>query len=293
MILAESVNSAATGDAVMLIINVIMAIIAFTSAACAILTFNHQKKRSKKAEACRLAAHYANVILKKNAFITSVFSNSGVDKYIKDHVDMREIHEFDRNEMTRILDSNAITCDEFVGKVLEVDPKVIFNCRMTSACSGIERDITFSGYIEVDAETGEKKLCNEAFLVNDFLQEITELLNQLEWFGMNFQYGVADEELLYQSLHKTYLSMVWMLYPIISYNNINNQDKLYTNVIWLFNEWRKRLTMINRKAERKRKRFQKRADKRSAKAKKEQVKAEKEKQKANAVSAEVHKGQPV
>ena len=88
------------------------------------------------------------------------------------------------------------------------------------------------------------QVINGQFLQVDFNQEISGLLNELEWFAMNCKYGLADEGLLYQSLHQTFLSTVWMLYFFISSRNENNADKLYTNLCWLFIKWRDRLMEI-------------------------------------------------
>ena len=298
MVLAEC--APVPTDNTSLIVNIIMAVIALVSAVFAVLTYNHQRNRSKKAEACNLAAHYAKIILEKNSFISSVFAETGIDQFIKQNIDYGEIRDFDYSEMKRLLEKKNLTCDEFIKRVYNVDPFVILNCRIARAHNPIERDLTAFDYIEVNKDTGEQKLRNEKFLLGDFLQELTELLNQLEWFGMNFQYEVADEALLYQSLHKTYLSMVWMLYPRISYSNVNNEDKLFTNIIWLFDKWRSRLEKITTEAQSKKESLQRRADKRRTKAEKrlkqadrEREKAEKDSKKAAQVRAKVHKGQKV
>ena len=298
MVLAEC--APAPTDNTSLIINIVMAAIALVSAVFAILTYTHQRNRSKKAEACNLAAYYAKTIIEKSSIISSVFAQTGIDQYIRANIDYREIKDFDRSEMEKLLEKRSLACDDFVRKIYHVDPFVILNCRLAKAHTSIERDMTALDYIEVDKETGEQRLRNEKFLVEDFLQELTDLLNQLEWFGMNFQYEVADETLLYQSLHKTYLSLVWMLYPIISYNNVNNEDKLFTNVVWLFDKWRSRLDRITTKAQNKKRAIQKKADRRrikadkkAAKADQERARAEEDSRKADQVRAKVHRGQRV
>ena len=155
-----------------------------------------------------------------------------------------------------------------------------------------------------DARTGVALSDELKFLAQSYgtlyNKDKEDLLNQLEWFGMNFQYEVADETLLYQSLHKTYLSLVWMLYPIISYNNVNNEDKLFTNVVWLFDKWRSRLDRITTKAQNKKRAIQKKADRRrikadkkAAKADQERARAEEDSRKADQVRAKVHRGQRV
>lgn len=67
---------------------------------------------------------------------------------------------------------------------------------------------------------------------------ICETLNNLEYFSLHFNYGLADKITVYQSLHQTYLKMVQMLYYDISINNAPGKQKLYTNVIELFNDWK-------------------------------------------------------
>ena len=60
------------------------------------------------------------------------------------------------------------------------------------------------------------------------------LLNNLEFFAMHFMNDVANEEIVYRSLHKTYID--------ICLNNVKDGSKLYTNVIALYNKWKERAT---------------------------------------------------
>lgn len=69
---------------------------------------------------------------------------------------------------------------------------------------------------------------------------ITSLLNKLEYMAMEFRTGLADEEIVYQSLHQLYLSLVKSLYGSIALVNIKQTDKYYSNVIWLYGKWAER-----------------------------------------------------
>lgn len=55
---------------------------------------------------------------------------------------------------------------------------------------------------------------------------------------MNFTHKTADDSVIYQSLHSSYLSIVRALYYDISSNNKPGGDKLYTNAIELFDIWK-------------------------------------------------------
>lgn len=56
---------------------------------------------------------------------------------------------------------------------------------------------------------------------------------------MHFKHKTADESVIYQSLHQTYLRSIPYLYYYIANANSDPSEKLYTNVIWLYEEWNK------------------------------------------------------
>ena len=84
---------------------------------------------------------------------------------------------------------------------------------------------------------------------------------------MQCRYGVADEKLLYQSLHQTFLAEVQLLYLQISIVNKSSEDKYYTNTIWLFEKWKKRLMKYRAKNQRARMRAVKKIERAKEEAK--------------------------
>lgn len=260
MLLTETVNITLSGDWTSAIFDGLMFLVAVISAFYAYRAYKHQKDRSKKATACDLAKYYADDIIAKYGLISSVFSRSGLDAYIKGALSLNDLKTFDDDELNNLLSAKSITKDEFLSKVNEIDPMVILQCRLARKCTTEERHSTYNDFIEIDEETQELKVVNGAFLKSDFFQELSDMLNHLEWFAMNCQYGIADEELLYQSLHQTFLSTIWVLYPFISRNNVSNEDKLYTNIIWLFKKWYTRLSTIKKEAQEQKEAYLKMAD---------------------------------
>ena len=128
-----------------------------------------------------------------------------------------------------------------------VDPKAIYAVKLQMASTIAERhDIALEYSSKKKLEDGsiELHIVQGMFLQQEFIHEVTRLLNNLEWFAMSCRYGLADEKMLYQSLHQTFLSHIWLLYFYICKSNFNNEDKLYTNIIWLFNLWKDRLRSI-------------------------------------------------
>lgn len=67
---------------------------------------------------------------------------------------------------------------------------------------------------------------------------VFHLLNRLEWMSMHFNTGLADEDIVYQSLHQLYLHTVALLYyRIAEKNSAELTEKYYVNVIQLYVEW--------------------------------------------------------
>lgn len=69
---------------------------------------------------------------------------------------------------------------------------------------------------------------------------VQDVLNNLEYFAMAFTHKTADESVIYQSLHNSYISVVRLLYYDISSNNRDGESKLFTNVIELYNIWKEK-----------------------------------------------------
>ena len=69
---------------------------------------------------------------------------------------------------------------------------------------------------------------------------VTDSLNKLECFCMLFNYKIADEKVIYQSVHQVFLNTIKSLYINIARINKTPSDKYYTNIIELFNKWEAR-----------------------------------------------------
>ena len=244
--------------------NVLLLTVTCISVYYAYCAYQHQKDRSRKEAACNLAKYYANNIIDKYTDITIVFETAGIMEIIRNTFPLDALNDFDKEELESLLKRKDTTVADFEAKLRNLNPMSVLNARMSRACSPEDRNMTFTSYTKV-GEDGKTELINGTYLLMDFEQEVSGLLNELEWFAMNCKYGLADEELMYQSLHQTFISTVWMLYFYISYRNENNEDKLFTNLVWLFVEWRDRLSKIKREKESEREKYLQKAN--SVKAK--------------------------
>ncbi|MBQ9425684.1 MAG: DUF4760 domain-containing protein [Erysipelotrichaceae bacterium] len=74
-----------------------------------------------------------------------------------------------------------------------------------------------------------------------YYEKLIGMLNKLEYFSMTFNTNLADEEVVYPSLHQSFLKTVKYLYPHICYlNSGETSDKYYTHIIELYNLWKDR-----------------------------------------------------
>ena len=227
-------------------INFLLLIITIVSVICAFRAYQHQKLRAKKDAACSLAKLYADEILNQMYPITTVFKESGYAEKIKNAFPLDKIEKFNVEEAVALVGEDKF--QDLVKELFTISSKTIYLGKIRSAKTITERHQLADEYTTVSKETGEVKMVNTSVLQSDFYDSITSLLNNLEWFSMNFQYNLADEAVLYQSLHQTFLSNIWSLYLNICLNNQSGSDKYYTNIVWLFNYWKTRLRTLEEEA---------------------------------------------
>lgn len=238
-------------DVIQAIFSLALLVVTGVSVYYAFQAYYNQKERAKKDAACDLARYYAHDIIQRNAPINYALTRSGVTQRIHDLFPMDELKEFDHLEMEDLLRKKGLDPDPVVETLYAIDPYNIYQGMFLFASSIEEQRILASEYLEertVKPGKTEIFVKNADMLFRTFSTEVNTLLNDLEWFSMDCRYGLADEEMLYQSLHKTFLSQVWNLYPHICRCNKNNEDKLFTNVIWLFKRWSERLRTIREEA---------------------------------------------
>ena len=80
-----------------------------------------------------------------------------------------------------------------------------------------------------------------------FSKFVLDMLNELEGEITALRYNIADEKLVYQSLHQTYLNHMKNWYFFIAYENTTDESQYYSNIIFLYRLWKKRNTQEKEK----------------------------------------------
>ena len=267
-------------------INLILLIVTAVSVYFAFRAYYHQKERAKKDAACELARYYAHDIIQRYDFVSYTFQHSKKEEKIKELFPYDRLKNFDYKEMTDILAEQGHDVQKTMSELFRIEPHIIYQGMIRNARSVEERHSLCDEYIKETKDSAGNKvteILHQDMLMLAITNEVTMLLNDLEWFSMSCRYGLADEEMLYQSLHLTFLSSVWLLYQYICFNNRENTDKLFTNVIWLFNKWADRLRAIEKEA-------QEEAEQYSQKIEAKKKDLEETERKARQVEPKVHAG---
>jgi len=234
-------------DIAQAILNLVLLIVTGVSVYYAFRAYHHQKERAKKDVACELARYYAHDIIQRFTFLSYTITQCGITQQVKNLFALEKLKDFSLSERNRLLQENGYSPSqiETVSKeLITLDPWIIYQGMIRNAKSEEERHTLAAEYLETSDINARPIVKNSDLLLSTFVDEVNSLLNDLEWFAMSCHYGLADEEMLYQSLHSTFLSQIWMLYNQICLYNYSNEDRLFTNVIWLFNLWRDRLKSL-------------------------------------------------
>lgn len=214
------------------------------------LTSNAQRKEAKARntqKAIEQAGYYKDIVLDPLMVIRDVYTSAGIKKILGD-IKRPNLREFDWHELKENLPATKreeiekiVTSDAFCKILHQVN--WTYDCFPQDQCNIKEK----VAQIRAAAPDGEKdeavaKYMNEWYL-REFGKMTIGLLNNLEFFAMYFMNNSADEKIVFQSLHQTYIQGVELLYFDICRNNKSpGVDKYYINVIGLYRLWSDRVS---------------------------------------------------
>lgn len=192
-----------------------------------------------------LSEYFKDNILRYYPAINYIFKKTKILS-ILETVKLDQLKDFDVHELETLYSKQQIEelqaiqySNDFLMAVLEANDIYGLNLNIVAT-----ETVGFNGHGKEITLKVNKNSIAVAFMSN----LINATLNNMEYFALHFQHNTADESVVYHSLHKAYLEIVMYLYYYIAKLNNDSTDKLYTNVIWLFKEWRS--TQKNRQFER-------------------------------------------
>ena len=251
-------------------VGVIIAIAAFIYTAKQLKEMKLQRKLDRDSIVLQHSMECANsfqlIIDEYINFVVSCLINTDFNSAIN-QISYSDIKIFDKKEFD-LLSSNSKSIGKYYD-YFDNDDHIISNIKNIASCYLTRTDIEFDEYNKIqllnycDWELDEKELdvlkdinnpnyqnvlnkgrnltYYKTMLISYFHSNVSTLLNKLESFALHLNSNLADEEILYPSLHQTYLKVIKYLYPHICYLNSKNiADKYFTNIVELYNNWRDR-----------------------------------------------------
>jgi len=186
-------------------------------------------------KAIDLAAFYKENVLKPYNAVLYVFEQSKILEIVSG-IKTSEMKNFDKYELDELMTSeqqnklkDIQNSDEFAKIVLRAN--TIYGLHL---------------YVDTKQPQSGTKIPNlfdteKKQIAGTFMRSIvTNMLNDMEFFAMHFSHETADETVVYQSLHQTYLEIVKIAYYHIASINKPGQSHYYTNVTELYKKWYER-----------------------------------------------------
>ncbi len=181
-----------------------------------------------------LSEFYKEKILNPYLAVYYVYQKSGILEILQT-IEISKMKNFDKFELELLLSKEQIEKikkiqydENFVKAVIEANDVYGLNLHIKQRT------------IEIDAQKNVVQIEIQSLLTSFLSGFVSNILNDLEFFAMHFTHETADETVVFQSLHQTYITIVSQLYFSIAKKNIPTEGKYYTNIIELFAKWYER-----------------------------------------------------
>lgn len=204
--------------------------------------FDSQWRRHNKSS--ELALFYAHSIIPLIDYCSSVLAKADVYPLLKS-VDPKCMVRFNRTELEEDLGLDG-NIEALVDESLKKISNEVFAIRRTLLPVDARNETAEELLALRNLNERQQELLNIAFR-SEFWAATSTLLNDLEYFSMCINSGIADGDVLYPSLHQTFFSMISAFYFLIASHNTSMKDKYYTHIIELFTKWRERFFDHERK----------------------------------------------
>jgi hypothetical protein len=205
-----------------------------------IFQYINNNRRHKYEKAIEYANIYANEVLPQMGYIYELYDSANVEDILH-KVRNAKLSDFDYTEYDAILTANEKRNFENAFRNLDLNKYVQahekhFQNPYPYCITSLDLE-NIPEYIE-PAKNVEKMLIQMYSFEYDKLCE--HILNTLETIAMGYILKVANEKVVYCSLHQSFIKTAEILYLKIAPKNIKPEDKLYSYIARLYREWKTR-----------------------------------------------------
>lgn len=210
-----------------------------------------RNETDKVNKAIELSGFYKDNILSLFQPVRYVFDKIGAINIVKE-IDKTQMQNFNTDELQKLLPAekinimkNMFTKAEFVESVLEanyiygLDFGAVRNPKITKFINKTNGKQNSNQY-ELEKIKSDMLNIEINKIIETYMNKVvSELLNNLEYFSMYFTHNTADDLVVFQSLHQSYIEIVETMYYNIAHQNEKPESRYYTNVTSLYLKWKK------------------------------------------------------
>ena len=222
-----------------------ISIITILYTACwAIYQYKKSLQIKKQEKASNIAKEFSNSIVEDLSILNCVMQKSILSKYIpNDEID-EKLKYFNVKEIRKLYHNDDIVTEyKDLCKINSKSLDNIYHLILYSMDTYISEEELKEYMLDLELQQKKWNEINEITKkVNKpyhFLSFERKVLNKLEYLCMDISSNAADSTFIYQSLHQMFLRSMRNLYFEISIVNTDSVDKLFTNIIYVYNEWKK------------------------------------------------------
>lgn len=194
------------------------------------------RKREKKVKAAEMANNFQKDLLPLMNVLTKLYSDAKLNDTVINKIKQSDIKMFSKEEVNELFSKEEIVTVlvrlQVAYLIENYKPKNVDRDKET----GEIKDVTYSEKDKMEA-------------MHKVSSIIMELSNGLEYFSINFNSGIADEDTVYQSLHGVFFGCVYMTYLFAFKNNEKESDRLFSNTSFLYNKWKQKHDQLARDEE--------------------------------------------
>ncbi|SET80301.1 hypothetical protein SAMN05443270_1490 [Lacrimispora sphenoides] len=146
----------------------------------------------------------------------------------------------------------SLSADEEIKNIIDNKIKAVENARHFNLeeLNNLFNKNEINKYLKLIGGPIDKGRLQKDIFIETKRDIILHTLNRIEHFSMSFNSKLADDKVVYQSLHQALFTLIPYSYIFISSINVNNVDKYYCNTCELYGRWIKVRNRLIRKEER-------------------------------------------
>lgn len=217
------------------------------------------KQIVKTEKALDMALEFSNLIKRDLGYYSELYKDNGQIEYVKMNSLCSKFETFDLYEAQTIFKVQNVNRILFLISTDAIPQENLFDSYHTYFSTGSDVNLYYilknNEYILGDAILSNKSL---EIQIRDYYNRVLkqqektsyDLLNKFEWLAMHFNTGIAEDDVVFQSLHQLFLKTVAQLYFRIVAHNVGDKiDKYYTNIIELYVSWNNKLKLQEKRVE--------------------------------------------